>query len=81
PVLEPSIAEIAGPNVILINPGVATAELARTTLAELDLVNPSESLARYTYYLSDFPHKFVEVGERFLGRRLEHVHRISLDQL
>src|SRR5688500_17726068 len=75
PVLEPSIAATAGPNVTLINPGVATAELARTTLAELGLTNPSSSDPRYTYYLSDFPHKFVEVGERFLGRRLEHVHR------
>jgi glutamate racemase len=81
PVLEPSIAEIAGSGVTLVNPAVATAELARATLEELGLTNASASLPRYTYYLSDFPHKFVEVGERFLGRRLEHVHRISLDQL
>lgn len=81
PVLEPSIGSIAGSRVTLVNPAVATAELARTTLEELGLLNVSSSLPRYTYYLSDFPHKFVEVGERFLGRRLEHVHRISLDEL
>jgi glutamate racemase len=81
PVLEPSIASIAGPGVTLINPAVATAELARATLEAAGLLNSSSSLPRYTYYLSDFPHKFVEVGERFLGRRLEHVHRITLDQL
>ncbi|HVK40493.1 MAG TPA: glutamate racemase [Candidatus Kapabacteria bacterium] len=81
PVLEPSIASIAGSGVTLINPAVATAELARATLESMDLLNASASLPRHTYYLSDFPHKFVEVGERFLGHRLEHVHRISLDQL
>jgi glutamate racemase len=81
PVLEPSIAAIAGPRVTLVNPAVATAELARTTLEQMELTNSSSSLPRYTYYLSDFPHKFIEVGERFLGRRLEHVHRIALDQL
>lgn len=81
PVLEPSIASIAGSGVTLINPAVATAELARATLESMDLLNASASLPRHTYYLSDFPHKFVEVGERFLGHRLEHVHRISLEQL
>lgn len=81
PVLEPSIAAIAGPGVTLINPGVATAELARSTLAAMGLLNMSTALPRHTYYLSDFPHKFVEVGERFLGHRLEHVHRVTLDQL
>lgn len=81
PVIEPSIAAIAGLDVTLINPGIATAELARATLTELELINESTSLARHTYYLSDFPHKFIEVGERFLGRKLEHVHRITLDQL
>jgi glutamate racemase len=81
PLLEPSIAEITGPRVRLVDPGVATAEQARAQLAGLDLLNTSTSLPRHTYYLSDFPHKFVEVGERFLGRSLGHVHRITLDQL
>jgi glutamate racemase len=81
PVLERSIASVAGLNVTLVNPAVATAQLAHDTLEELGLLNASESLPRYAYYLSDFPHKFIEVGERFLGRKLDHVHRIPLDQL
>jgi glutamate racemase len=81
PIVEPSIAEVAGPNVTLIDPGIATAIEAREKLEKIDLLNRSTSLPRYEYYLSDFPHKFIEVGERFLGRRLEHVQRITLDQL
>lgn len=81
PILEPSIEEVSGSGVTLVNPGVATAIEAQRVLASLDMLNDSSSLARHEYYLSDFPHKFVEVGERFLGRTLEQVHRISLDEL
>jgi glutamate racemase len=81
PILEPSIGEVAGSAVTLVNPGVATAEQALATLEELELLNLSEAIPRYDYYLSDFPHKFIEVGERFLGRTLSSVHRISLDEL
>ena len=81
PLLIPSIAEIAGPGVTLIDPGVATAMQAHTMLEELGLLNESDSLPRHEYYLSDFPHKFIEVGSRFLGNPLQHVHRITLDEL
>jgi glutamate racemase len=81
PILMPSIAEVAGPRVALIDPGVATAERARAMLEELQMLNTSNLLARHEYYLSDLPHKFIEVGERFLGHQLHHVHRITLDEL
>lgn len=81
PILEPSIEEVSGAGVTLVNPGVATALEAQRVLGSLGLLNESSAIARHEYYLSDFPHKFVEVGERFLGRTLEQVHRISLDEL
>jgi glutamate racemase len=81
PILSPSIAEITGPGVTLIDPGVATAARAESSLRETGMLNESQSLARHEYYLSDFPHKFVEVGQRFLGHTLHHVHRITLDEL
>lgn len=81
PILEPSIAEVAGPNVRLIDPGFATALSARALLAEQDLLNDSSLVPRHEYYLSDLPHKFVEIGERFLRNRIEHVTKISLEEL
>ena len=81
PILAPSIAEVAGNAVTLIDPGVATAGEARRTLEQLDLLNSASSLPRHEFYLSDFPHKFIEVGERFLGHKLDHVHRITLEEL
>jgi len=81
PLLCPSIEQIAGPAVTLIDPGIATAAEARRTLEEMEMLNHSSSLPRHEYYLSDFPHKFIEVGSRFLGHQLNHVHRITLDEL
>jgi glutamate racemase len=81
PILRSSIAEVAGPNVVLIDPGIATAEKARQLLEEMDLLNRSTSLPRHEYYLSDIPQKFTEVGSRFLGKALRHVHQVSLDEL
>lgn len=81
PLLIPSIEQVAGGKVSLIDPGIATAQQARTTLQEMNLLNESQTMPRHEYYLSDFPHKFIEVGSRFLGQPLRHVHRITLDEL
>ena len=81
PIVEPGIAQIAGPNITLINPGIATAERARELLQELDLLNDSQTTPQHEHILSDFPHKFIEVGERFLGTKMEHVSRLSIDEL
>jgi hypothetical protein len=33
------------------------------------------------YYVSDIPAKFKEVAELFLGREIEHVHKVDLEVL
>lgn len=81
PILVPGISEVTGQQVLLADPGIATALEVKDVLASTDLLNTSDMLPLHQYYLSDFPHKFVEVGERFLGRKLEHVRRVTLEEL
>lgn len=81
PILTPSIAEVTGPRVTLVDPGISTAQQAKSVLESMNLLNRSTSLPRHEYYLSDIPHKFMEVGGRFLGRPLRHVHGVALDEL
>lgn len=81
PVLSGSIQHVTRGDVALIDPGVATALEARRILEEAGALNRSTAVPRHDYYLSDFPHKFVEIGERFLGTSFDHVHRVSLDDL
>lgn len=81
PILEPALRDVVGPNIVLVDPGVSTAEYARTILEDRNLLNTNVQSARHEYYLSDFPHKFVEIGQRFLGRKMEHVEKITLEEL
>lgn len=81
PFLEPAIREVTGDGVILVDPGMSTAHYARRILEERGMLNTHRETARHEYYLSDFPHKFVEIGQRFLGRTMEHVEKITLEEL
>jgi len=33
------------------------------------------------FYVSDVPTKFREVAERFLGKKITHLHKVELDEL
>jgi len=46
-------------------------------LDERGLRNASELQPNLQFYVSDVPHKFSEVGERFLGQKLGRVHRVG----
>lgn len=81
PLLAPSIEEVTGANVKLIDPGFATALDAKAALEAMNMLNSSTSQPRHEYVLSDMPHKFKEIGGRFLGKPMDHVHSITLDEL
>ena len=82
PMLKPLIQEIVSDKVELIDSAEASA-------AELELVLNKKGLSaanrgssvEHEYYVSDFPFKFKETAERFLGNKLPEVELISLDHL
>jgi hypothetical protein len=43
----------------------------------LELKNTSELKPNLQFFVSDVPHKFTEIGERFLGQKLGKVHRVE----
>ncbi|MCB0711160.1 MAG: glutamate racemase [Ignavibacteriae bacterium] len=81
PILKPTLAKVAGTSVQLIDPGLETAKHVQQILAEKDLLKSAPSPASHEYYLSDFPHKFIEIGSRFLGSKMHRVEKISLESL
>ncbi len=80
PVLRGAITEVVGPAVKLVDSGEATAEKVVETLREHDLLNPSTQRPNLQFFVSDIPAKFTEVGERFLGRTLGKVRKVSFDE-
>jgi len=75
PILKPVIEKVFDGTAILIDSGEATAAVVEEALIEHDLKNPSLLNANVQFFVSDIPHKFTEVGERFLGQKLGRVRR------
>jgi glutamate racemase len=78
PLLQATIQQELGQNVLLINPAIACAEKTREILAEKNLLNPSTSLPHYQFFVSDDPEKFRLMGKTFLNYPIEHVLHLSL---
>ncbi len=82
PMLRERIAAFMGPDVTLVDSAVTLAEAAARTLAEQGIARADDGTrGELTFYLSDLPWRFREVGERFLGRSITTVHTIDIDEL
>ncbi len=80
PLLEPTIQDIVGPNVVLIDSGKETARVVKETLTHLHLLNNQTPKDEDLYFVSDSAEQFAQVGSRFLGRPLQNVRRIDFDE-
>jgi glutamate racemase len=81
PILKEIIQEVVGANVKLIDSGSAASIEVENYLSGRGLRNSSNNLGTHEYYVSDVPTKFKQVAERFLGREVEHVKKIDLEEL
>jgi len=79
PLLKKPIAEVMGADVNLIDSAEETARAARGALEKLDLISPSLSLGRKSFFVSDSPEKFKRVGQLFLGRRIGRVSMVDIN--
>lgn len=81
PILSEVIQEVIGSKVTLIDSGVASSEVIKSELEKLDLLSDANTIGGQEYYVSDIPAKFKEVAELFLGREIDHVHKVDLEVL
>lgn len=80
PLLKEVIQSSVGNKVALIDSGKETAKEVKRILDKKHLLN-SRKLSEKNhsiFYVSDFPHKFKEVSQRFLSKELKHVHKVKL---
>ncbi len=78
PLLRSAIARAVGDKVKLVDAGEAAAKSAGTLLASMKMLNTQKSRPRYEFYVSDFPQKFNEIAERFLGMKLEFARKVQV---
>ncbi|MCH7954484.1 MAG: glutamate racemase, partial [Candidatus Marinimicrobia bacterium] len=80
PILKPVLQEIVGDKIILVDSAEATAGELKQIFDEQGLGNSSqENTDKHSFYVSDFPFKFKEMAERFLGKELAEVELVPLE--
>jgi glutamate racemase len=77
PLLRDVIGRVLHATVTLIDSGEVTAGAVGHLLEREKLTNESTMKPHVQFFVSDVPHKFTEVGERFLGQKLGRVQRVS----
>src|SRR5512141_1482158 len=78
PLLKRAIGEVVGRSVRLIDSAEETAAQTAVTLREAGLINNEEGEPSYRFIASDVPDQFLRVGQRFLGRTIDHVETVTL---
>ena len=82
PALKADIGRFMGPDVTLVDSADALASAAQDRLADLSLLRGDDSRdGKLEFYLSDIPWKFQEIGARFLGKPIEEVITVGLDEM
>ena len=79
PIIRTIIQSVIGNKIKIIDSAESTALEIRNVLEEKKILNSLKNQSpNYQFYVSDFPHKFDEIGTRFLGKKLENVKRVQL---
>jgi len=77
PLLKKVISRVMGETVSLIDSAVEVAKDVRTILETSGLNRKQEVSPPREFYVTDSPVRFVKVGERFLGNKIEHIELIK----
>lgn len=80
PMLRPVIADIMGPDVVLIDSAQAVAEALQELLKSQHLLRAESRRGGPTdhqFFVTDSPERFRRVGEIFLGHPLENVQKVN----
>jgi glutamate racemase len=76
PLLAGVIADVMGDKVALVDSARTTAETVRETLIRDGLARRSGS-ASVSFFVTDVPDRFVKVGSRFMGQKVDSAVRIE----
>jgi len=76
PLLKPLIAEVMGPAVTLVDSAEETAREVAERLAAEGAARPAGP-GSASFFVTDAPDRFVRIGQRFLGARVESAVRVE----
>lgn len=82
PLLKDDIAAYMGPGVELVDSAATLAAATERLLEESGLLRTgNDAGGQLSFHLSDIPWKFAEIGARFLGKPINEVSTVGLDEM
>lgn len=81
PILSEVIQEVMGKEVTLIDSGTAASFQVEDYLNGRGIKNKSNLMGNHEFYVSDMGTRFKDVAERFLGRKINHLEKIDLEEI
>lgn len=81
PLLKSVIQDVMGSEVVIIDSAEETARRIAHRLQVLKMKRDTGEHTRHEFFVSDIPSRFQCVGERFLGRPLDSLTQVDLDDL
>ncbi len=77
PILKDLILEAIGRDIQIIDSGIETAKIVKCFLEKNDMLKDEAKNGSELFFVSDDLEKFKELGEKFLGRKIENVNIVS----
>ncbi len=77
PILKDLILEVIGRDIQIIDSGIETAKIVKYFLKENDMLKDEAKNGSELFFVSDDLEKFKELGEKFLGRKIENVNIVN----
>ncbi len=78
PLLKAAIADVAGPDVQIVDSADATSTVVQETLDAMGSHGDPVAEPEYTYLVTDGPDTFARVGRQFLGHAIERVEWVDV---
>ena len=78
PLIKALLQDVVGPDIRLVDSAEAMADMTADLLQSRQLTNSERTLPEYRFYVTDVPLRFQQIAERFLGRSLPGIERVSL---
>lgn len=81
PLLKVVIKKIVGQGIRVIDSAEETAKVVAYRLKVLGMENESGKKPDHEFYVSDIPHQFKKVGERFLQTKMDNLKQVDLESM
>ena len=78
PLLKGVISRVVGDDIVLIDSAQETVKEIKETLVRSGMESTSHSDPQQIFYVTDAPERFIKVGERFMGKKIEHIEIINI---